>query len=224
MSYALGALSLVWLLFSAVSIELMLNENCAYGVLGAQTANDDGKILTPGQLLPMVIGAFSFVKLLYNIFENWRDPRGASPSLGREPSRRQVKGTRRSRNPLKFFSPRLAEEEDQYSTQENRSEEREYRNSHPFQRMNFFMRILITLIPHISLFWSWPWSKGSEGGVVDRDDDSTKGLYMRAGSSADSPPMIRKDSSVTWSKSVDVQLQERELYDEPVDQFGRVGR
>lgn len=224
MSYVLSALSLAWLLFSAVSIELMLNENCAYAVLGAQTANDDGKILTPGQLLPMVIGAFSFVKLLYTIFENWRDPRGASPSLGREPSRRQVRGKRRSRNPFKLFSPRIAEEEDPYLIQESRPEEGQFRSSNPFQRMNFLMRVLITLIPHISLFWSWPWSKGSGGVIMGQDDDSVKGLYMRTGSSAESPTITRKDSSVTWSKDADMQLQERELYDSPVDQFGKIGR
>jgi len=54
--------NLVWLIFSAVTVEVTLNFNHANGVLGGR---HDGGLQLPSQLLPFLIGMFSFLRTLY---------------------------------------------------------------------------------------------------------------------------------------------------------------
>ncbi|KAM7190042.1 hypothetical protein V8F20_009875 [Naviculisporaceae sp. PSN 640] len=61
--------NLAWLLFSAVTVECTLNFNHVHGVLGGK---HDGGLQLPSQLLPFLVGLFSFVRICYQIFkEKW---------------------------------------------------------------------------------------------------------------------------------------------------------
>lgn len=72
-------------------IEITLNQNRIYGVIGGSASLSASNLLQPGQLLTMLIGAFSFVRVLYIALELYRNPDGdISPSLGRKESRRIV--------------------------------------------------------------------------------------------------------------------------------------
>jgi hypothetical protein len=55
--------NLVWLLFSAVTVEVTLNFNHVNGVLGGR--HDGGQLQLPSQLLPFLIGLFTFLRTLY---------------------------------------------------------------------------------------------------------------------------------------------------------------
>ncbi|KAK1760072.1 hypothetical protein QBC47DRAFT_312263 [Echria macrotheca] len=54
--------NLVWLLFSAVTVEVTLNFNHVHGVLGGK---HDGGLQLPSQLLPFTVGLFSFLRIIY---------------------------------------------------------------------------------------------------------------------------------------------------------------
>ncbi|KAK3353885.1 hypothetical protein B0T25DRAFT_222198 [Lasiosphaeria hispida] len=58
--------NLIWLIFAAVTVEVTLNFNHVTGVLGGR---HDGRLQLPGQLLPFLVGLFSFVKILYQLFK-----------------------------------------------------------------------------------------------------------------------------------------------------------
>lgn len=200
--------------FSAIAIELILNENCSWSVLVNGTSRN-GNILTPGQLLPTVIGTFSFIRVLYLAFEKWRDPsENTSPSLGREKSRRGVQAKRDSRhgvNAFKMFSLSNAENADQFKPKLDTFAGEELLS---FQKMNVFIRTLITIIPHVSLFWSWPW--------VRRDEPWPEYEEIPVNTprqNTDDSEHFAKRRTVTWSdKDVSVQLEDKGLYDSPVDE------
>lgn len=54
--------NLIWLLFSAVTVEVTLNFNHVHGVLGGR---HDGGLQLPSQLLPFLVGLFSFLRIMY---------------------------------------------------------------------------------------------------------------------------------------------------------------
>ncbi|KAH6967114.1 hypothetical protein EDB82DRAFT_481405 [Fusarium venenatum] len=58
--------NLVWLIWSATTVEATLNFNNIEGVLGG--LGRENTLSLPGQLLPFLIGLFSFLRLCYNIF------------------------------------------------------------------------------------------------------------------------------------------------------------
>lgn len=186
------------MLFTAFAIEIVLNENYAVGVLGAQPGGGNGNILTPGQLLPMVIGAFSFVRILYTALEIWRNPGGdISPSLGRERSRRYVKAKRdsmRGANLLKMFSLADAEDVQKFVHVEDESPGELGR----FQEMNVFVRIMITIVPHISLFWSWPWVTRYESLRSEAGDE----VQLVEDDTSHPSSIKRKDRTVTWEDPI----------------------
>jgi len=69
----------IWLLWSAVTVEVTLNFNHVRGVLGA-TPND-GNLHLPSQLLPFLVGLFSFLRTLYILIKE---------KLGRSRQRRKL--------------------------------------------------------------------------------------------------------------------------------------
>lgn len=64
-SWILPIINICTIIFLMLVVELTLNENYARGVLGGNQATNNGDILIPGQLLPILIGAFSFLRILY---------------------------------------------------------------------------------------------------------------------------------------------------------------
>jgi hypothetical protein len=61
--------NLVWIVFSAVSVELILIWNHSTEVLGP-----NGNISYPAQLLPMMIGALSFIRICWIVIYRWLYP------------------------------------------------------------------------------------------------------------------------------------------------------
>jgi len=117
----LRILNIIWLVLTAISVEFTLNFNHVHGVLG-----DAGRIYIPSQLLPMLIGVLSFVRILWIRFENWRSPDDIEPSLP-PTSNARPRRARTFRSPsdvLKLFSPALSRtfmETDQLSKETNAS-------------------------------------------------------------------------------------------------------
>ena len=64
----LRGLNLVWIIFCMLMVEFTINWNDVTGVVGEQGVGG------PGQILPMIIGIFSFVRILWLMFEEWRAP------------------------------------------------------------------------------------------------------------------------------------------------------
>ncbi|KAK0744250.1 hypothetical protein B0T18DRAFT_200477 [Schizothecium vesticola] len=60
--------NLVWLLFSATTVEVTLNFNDVHGVLGGK---HDGGLQLPSQLLPFLIGMFSFLRIMYQLLREF---------------------------------------------------------------------------------------------------------------------------------------------------------
>jgi len=84
--------NLVWLLFSAVTVEVTLNFNHVHGVLGGQ---HDGGLQLPSQLLPFLIGLFSFLRIIYYLLRESfgvRDDTGKNKKCD-DPSEEKVKST-----------------------------------------------------------------------------------------------------------------------------------
>ena len=74
---ALRILNFLWILWSMLLTEFTLNYNHIKSVLGP-----GGRIYFPSQLIPMIIGSVSFVRLMYKLLEQRRDPLdGDDPSL-----------------------------------------------------------------------------------------------------------------------------------------------
>jgi hypothetical protein len=83
-----------------ILVECTLNFNHVKEVLGP-----GNRIFFPSQLIPMIIGCFSFVRLMYKVLEQWRDP-DDEPSLPHNPrpsgTRQDFPGTKRF---FKVFAP-----------------------------------------------------------------------------------------------------------------------
>ncbi|KIW89705.1 uncharacterized protein Z519_09861 [Cladophialophora bantiana CBS 173.52] len=82
--YFLGIGNFLWILWSMILVECTLNFNHVKEVLGP-----GNRIFFPSQLIPLIIGCFSFVRLGYKVLEKWRDPED-EPSLPTEPHHSQT--------------------------------------------------------------------------------------------------------------------------------------
>jgi hypothetical protein len=65
-------------MFSVLMVELTLGYNHATAVLGGP---DDNELHLPSELLPLMIGAFSFLRTCWLKFEEWRSPSNPDPSI-----------------------------------------------------------------------------------------------------------------------------------------------
>jgi hypothetical protein len=83
-----------------ILVECTLNFNHVKEVLGP-----GNRIFFPSQLIPMIIGSFSFVRLIYKVLERQRDPND-EPSLPTDPrpskTQQEFPGTKRL---FKIFAP-----------------------------------------------------------------------------------------------------------------------
>jgi hypothetical protein len=70
--------NLIWLIFSAITVEFSLNFNHVTAVLGGPL---DNELHLPSELLPLLIGAFGFVRISWIKFEEWRSPGDREPSV-----------------------------------------------------------------------------------------------------------------------------------------------
>lgn len=173
-SWIFSVINICTIVFLMLVIEITLNENYARGVIGANQATNNGNILTPGQLLPMLIGAFSIKRIVYTALELWRSPNGdITPSLGRSRSRRYSKIHRDSVKGLSVFQL--------FSSDVNGAEAGEeiHSGSHDpitnlHQRLNWWRRIMVTWLPWLpwlSLLYFWPWTKIVGHPVPQQEDE-----------------------------------------------------
>ncbi|KAK5104630.1 hypothetical protein LTS08_002521 [Lithohypha guttulata] len=180
MSKMLCVFNLWWIIFAMVVIEFTLDENRATGVLITNARTADTRILEPSQLLPMLIGTFSFIRILFIAFEHWRSPDGdITPSLGRNASNRNAKAKRDSMqglNILKLFSSSNAKSQECAHADESHDSQQTWDGEHNdayynlHSRLNTSRRILITVLPWFSLLWFWPWSEDIVGPVPQGED------------------------------------------------------
>lgn len=85
-------------------VEFSLNFNHVSAVLGGPNENE---LHLPAQLLPLLIGAFGFVRTCYLLFESWRSPEDIDPSLSAPPTPLPAR-TMHPRDVLLLFSPAMA--------------------------------------------------------------------------------------------------------------------
>lgn len=170
MSHVFGVFNLLWILFMMTLIEVTLNENRIYGVIGGSAASlANNNLLQPGQLLPMLIGAFSFIRCLFIAFELFRNPDGdISPSLGRHQSRRVTTAQPDATKGFNFFkmfsaANEVVHEEEKQILQVKTDEDAQEKEIDPFfelqKRLSVFQRIMVTWMPWLSLLWFWPWTE-----------------------------------------------------------------
>jgi len=100
----LRVLNFLWLVFSVFLVEFTLNFNNVTAVLGGP---HDNELHLPSQLLPLLMGAFGFVRAWYLLFESWRSPGESEPSVA-EPSPPHPARTLHVRDIPLAFSPAMA--------------------------------------------------------------------------------------------------------------------
>lgn len=184
MSLVFSTFNLIWMLFNMTLIEITLNENHIQGVLGAQGTASTATLLSPGQLLPMLIGTFSFTRCLFIAFELYRYPDGdISPSLGRADSRRETKvkaDAKRASNVLKLFSTANEISEEEHELVERSQKEAHDKATDPFlnfhKRLTPFQKVMVTWLPWLSLLFFWPWTEDRGLPVSQHDDHPSPSL------------------------------------------------
>lgn len=77
--------NLFWIVFCASMIEMTLNENNML-----ETLAQHGDIAYPAQLIPLIVGALSFVRVLWLIYAEWKeaDEKKSRRSNNDEPSKK----------------------------------------------------------------------------------------------------------------------------------------
>lgn len=178
MSLVFGTFNLIWMLFMMTLIEITLNENKILGVLGARGTVSTDTLLQPGQLLPLLIGTFSFTRCLFITFELYRHPDGdISPSLGRAESKRGTKvntNAKRSSNVFKMFAAANEVPEEEHNLVQQSPKEDAEKAVDPFmnfyKRLTPFQKVMVTWLPWLSLLFFWPWTE-DRGLPVPQDED-----------------------------------------------------
>jgi hypothetical protein len=139
---SLRVLNFAWLVYSILLIEFTLNFNNVTAVLGGPHNNE---LHLPGQILPLLIGAFGFVRICYLVLENWRSPSDVEPSLATRPMTVQEARTLHAKDLTLAFSPAMKREETMRG-------ERDYGEVDELERgRRTPVRYLVTWLPWLSL-------------------------------------------------------------------------
>ena len=152
-----------------ILVECTLNFNHVKGVLGP-----GGRIFFPSQLIPLIIGCFSFLRLMYKVLEKARDPND-EPSLPMEPrpsrTQQDFPGTKRL---FKIFAPPTNSINPPPQSLEDMPPEDtdidELVQDEPFR-----LRYLVTWLPWLSLLHWWNKDKQSRHNKHRRDGNVEKG-------------------------------------------------
>jgi hypothetical protein len=135
----LRILNFLWLIHSTL-IEFSLNFNNVTAVLGGLKNNE---LHLPGQLLPLLIGAFGFVRTSYFVLESWHSPGDIQPPLS-EPSPPHAASIMHARDLPLAFSPAMARRTTTISHDPDEIDELERGRRCP-------VRYLVAWIPWLSL-------------------------------------------------------------------------
>ncbi|KAE9379835.1 hypothetical protein N431DRAFT_476914 [Stipitochalara longipes BDJ] len=141
---ALRILNFAWLVYSVLLIEFTLNFNNVTAVLGGPNSNE---LHLPGQMLPLLIGAFGFVRICFLVFSDWRSPGDVEPSLSNdEKTRMRLEArTMHAKDLPLAFSPAMRREE-------TMRRERDPGEVDGFERGRGWMaRYLVSWLPWLSL-------------------------------------------------------------------------
>ncbi|KAL5322090.1 hypothetical protein ACEPPN_010059 [Leptodophora sp. 'Broadleaf-Isolate-01'] len=134
-------LNFLWLIYSALLIEFSLNFNNATAVLRGR---DNGNELhLPAQLLPLLIGTFGLVRVLYLVVRSKRSPEDTEPSLLDTYSPKRSR-TLKVRNLLLAFSPAMSR--DSTITKYDPDEVDELERGRPWH-----VRYLVAWLPWLSI-------------------------------------------------------------------------
>lgn len=179
MSLVFGAFNMLWIVFMMTLVEIALNENKILGVLGAQGTVSTATLLQPGQLLPMLIGTFSFIRVLFIAYELYRYPDGdISPSLGRQSSKREAEVRQDAANysnVFKLFSAaNEVRKEELHHLAAKENKDLEEQETDPFcnlhKRLTPFQKVMVTWLPWLSLLFFWPWTE-DRGSTLSQNED-----------------------------------------------------
>jgi hypothetical protein len=97
--------NLIWLIFSALLVEFSLNFNHLNAVLGGP---NDNELHLPAQLLPLLVGAFGFLRICWLTFEEWRSPGDRDPSVSQSSNEPRESRTMHLGLGLLAFSPAMS--------------------------------------------------------------------------------------------------------------------
>ncbi|KAM7213337.1 hypothetical protein V8F06_011285 [Rhypophila decipiens] len=144
--------NLFWLLFSAVTVECTLNFNHIHGVLGGK---HDGGLQLPSQLLPFLVGLFSFLRICYQIFkikwgESPESEAAATPITAEPPSRigdRQMTETTRDAS----FDSLQDDEDGEVDPESSQPNGPPRSNSYNVARRSLAVRLLVSWLPWLGL-------------------------------------------------------------------------
>ena len=134
-------LNLAWIIFSIFLVEFTLNFNHVAAVLGGP---HDNELHLPAQLLPLLIGAFGFVRTCYLLLESWRSPEDIDPSVSAPTTPLPARTMHPGRDILLAFSPAMARASTTTSHDPNEIDELERQRSR-------FGRYLVAWLPWLSL-------------------------------------------------------------------------
>lgn len=136
----LRILNLIWLVYSILLVEFSLNFNNINAVLGGPHT---GELHLPAQLLPLLIGAFGFVRSCSLLFESWRSTGHNEPFVCNPVAPRQARTMHIRDIPL-AFSPAMARNSTTESHDDNEIDKIERGRSWP-------VRYLVSWLPWLSL-------------------------------------------------------------------------
>lgn len=161
-------------------VEVTLNKNKITGVLGSSI--NEGGIAYPAQLLPMLIGALSLVRILFLLYRQWSRSKEAkegnarkefATKLGTSPQSPQVSryttggglGLHTTLSPTEHsFSPSAVSEG---TTVVSPGQD----HSSSFDRPRY-LRYLVAWLPWLSVYDLWTNPNGGHARLPDMEDDS----------------------------------------------------
>lgn len=159
-------INVVWLIFSILAVEFTLNFNHVLSVLGGPNS----MISLPTQLLPLLIGVFGFVRVVWLKVKELRSFDAVPAQREENVSMRSDRTIRNSANVLQLFSPALASySPPEYKTETPGGEVMDSAARSPL------VRYLYAWLPWLSLLWQI-----GEGGFEPTRPDEEKSGMMDA--------------------------------------------
>jgi len=164
-------LNLAWLIFSMLLVEFTLNFNHVSKVLGGP---NDNELHLPAQLLPLLLGAFGFLRISWLTFESWRSPGDTDPSTITEDvdRPRRAKTFHRS-DLLALFSPAMARDDIRH--QKHEAEELDALEQHKSAPV----RYLVSWLPWLSLLGPFKDRPAMSKRVSDSSQETAMSPGMR---------------------------------------------
>lgn len=181
--------NLIWIAISAAKVELAVTWNYVRDVIGP-----NGNIDYPAQLLPMLIGALGFIRILWLMFKRWRWPEDES----NEEEEVQQKSAMPPGAPpgtpgvgLGLLSPQTP-----FSDAPTANDETDYDDS-VTQGRSFATRYLVAYLPWLSQFEFWKNPKGHQ---------SLQNSLEKDGNPYHDSPLTATQTSYKSGKDTDIRV------------------